>query len=140
MIIIDAENLILGRLATYAAKQALLGHEVRIINAEKAVLGGTKENVFNEYLNRMHRGTPRKGPYVHRMPDRIVRRTIRGMLPYKKSKGRDAYKRVLCYNGVPDEFKDKKAITFEDANVSKLPTVRYVDIKSLSKRLGAKIE
>src|SRR4030042_3500372 len=101
MIVIDASNLILGRMANFAAKQALLGNEVKIINCEKAVISGKRENVFDEFLNRRERGTPRKGPFIHRMPDKIVRRTIRGMLPWKKSRGKEAYRRVMCYYGIP---------------------------------------
>jgi len=140
MIIIDATNLILGRLASYAAKQLLSGEAVRIVNCDKAVISGRKENVFGEYLHRMERGAIRKGPFLIRMPDKIVRRTIRGMLPWKKAKGKELYRKVYCYVGVPEELKDKKPITIESANVSKLPTLRYVDLRTLSKRLGAKIE
>ena len=127
MIIIDATNLILGRLASFAAKQLLAGETVRVINCEKAVISGRKENVFEEYLHRMERGAIRKGPFLIRMPDKIVRRTIRGMLPWKKAKGKELFRKVYCYVGVPEELKDKKAVTVESANVSKLPTLRYVD-------------
>ena len=140
MIIIDASSLIVGRLATYAAKQALLGNQVRIINSEKAIISGKKENTFDDYLTRRKMGTHAKGPFIHRMPDRILRRVVRGMLPYKKPRGKEAFGRVLCYVGVPEEFKDKKAITIKDANMSKLPKLKYVDLRSVSKRLGAKIE
>jgi large subunit ribosomal protein L13 len=133
MIVIDATDLLLGRFAGYAAKEALLGKEVRVINCEKAVVSGKRANVYDEYLHRMDRGAIRKGPFLHRMPDRIVRRTIRGMLPWKKARGQEAYKRVFCYVGVPDEFKDKKAI------VSKLPNLKFVNLENLSKRLGAKL-
>jgi large subunit ribosomal protein L13 len=140
MIIIDATDLILGRLASYAAKEALLGHEIIIINSEKAFISGKKSNVFEFYLHKMERGTPIKGPFLHRMPDKIVRRTIRGMLPWKHAKGKAIYRKVKCYVGVPEEFKDKKGITIESANVKKLPTLKYTDLLTLSKRLGAKIE
>lgn len=140
MIIIDATNLILGRMATYAARKALLGEDVRVINSEKAVIAGKKANVFDEYLHRIERGAPRSGPFLHRMPDKIVRRTIRGMIPFKKAKGKEVYRKIFCYVGVPEEFKDKKAVTIESANVSKLPSLKYVDLKTLSKRLGAKLE
>jgi large subunit ribosomal protein L13 len=140
LIVIDATDLIIGRLGTYAAKQALLGYDVKIINSEKAIASGKKKSVYDEYLQKMHRGTWSKGPFIHRMPDRILRRTIRGMLPHKKSRGIDAFKRVMCYVGCPDELKDKKAVTFEDANKSKLPSLNYIDLRNLSKRLGAKLE
>ncbi len=36
--IIDANNMILGRLASFAAKKALLGEKIDVINCEKAVI------------------------------------------------------------------------------------------------------
>jgi len=140
MIIIDASGLIAGRLATYAAKQALLGNQIRIINSEKAIISGRRENTFDDYLTRRAMGTHAKGPFIHRGPERILRRVVRGMLPYKKPRGKEAFGRVLCYVGVPEEFKDKKPVLIKGANMSKLPKLKYVDLRSVSKRLGAKIE
>ncbi len=120
MIVIDAKNLILGRFATQVAKQALLGEEVRVINCEKAIVSGKKATTLKETKTRALRGTPAKGPFIPKMADRYVRRVIRGMLPYKQKKGELAYKRVLCYVGEPEEFKDK-AQTIEAASFRKLP-------------------
>lgn len=138
--IIDATNTILGRLATYAAKQALLGEEVSIINSEKAIVSGEKQQVFSRYQQRYARGVPSKGPFILRMPDRIVRRTVRGMLPYKIPRGVEAYKRVLCYIGVPAEFEDKvaEAVTIDDASKKKLPNTKYVTVAQISANLGGK--
>ena len=140
IVIIDATNLIAGRLATYAAKQALLGNQVKIVNSEKAIISGKKENTFDDYLTRREMGTHAKGPFIHRGPERILRRVVRGMLPYKKPRGKEAFSRVLCYVGIPDEFKDKKTVSIKKANMSKLPKLKYVDLRTVSKRLGAKIE
>ncbi|MBN1502558.1 50S ribosomal protein L13 [Candidatus Woesearchaeota archaeon] len=140
MIIIDGTELILGRLASYAAKQLLLGENVHIINCEKVIDTGSKQQILKKYKRRMERGTPRKGPFMHRMPHRIVKRTVRGMLPYKKARGKDAYKRLRCHIGIPEELQDKKTISFKDAHLSKLPNVKYLDLKTISHRIGAKIE
>ena len=140
MIIIDATDLIAGRLATYAAKQALLGKQVRIINSEKAVMAGKKSNTFGIFLRKLAMGTPRKGPFIRRSPERLLRRIIRGMLPYKKPRGKEAYKRILCYIGVPNEFKDKKPVEIKGANKSKLPNLKYTTLYDISKRIGAKLE
>ncbi len=126
--------MILGRLATFAAKQALLGQEVRVINAERAVISGKKANTINMMTVRNERGIPAKGPFMPKMADRYVRRTIRGMLPYKIPKGAQAYKRVLCYVGVPDEFKDVKVTQPEQASVSKLPTMNLITVGEALKR------
>jgi len=137
--IIDATDMILGRLASHVAKHALLGEKVDIVNCEKAVLSGSKANVLAKFNQKVKRGIPLKGPYYPKMPDRIVRRTIRGMLPYKQEKGRVAYKRVMCYIGIPEEFKDAKLETIPTANISKCPTLKFVKVETVSKFLGAKI-
>ena len=137
--IIDATDLILGRLASFAAARALLGEDVSIINCEKAVISGNKKYLLEKYKLKFDKGVPLRGPYFPRMPERIVKRTVRGMLPYKRQRGRDALKKVLCYRGVPAELSKEKAITLKEASVSKLPTTRYLTIGRISKHLGAKI-
>ena len=133
MIVIDAKDLILGRLATHAAKQALLGVDVRIINAEKAIISGARAKVLSEMKQTRDRGTPAKGPFLTRMPDRYVRRVVRGMLPYKKIKGSEAFRRVLCYIGTPLEFKDIKPMALDHCFVSKLTTAKYVTVEEALK-------
>jgi large subunit ribosomal protein L13 len=133
MIVIDATNLILGRMATYAAKQALLGQDVRIVNVEKAVISGSRANVLSEKHAATLRGNPVKGPFLTRQPDRYVRRVVRGMIPYKQPKGAEAYKRVLCYKGLPPEFKDIKPLELKDCSASKLTTLKYVTVEETLK-------
>jgi large subunit ribosomal protein L13 len=136
--IIDASNLLLGRLAATAAKKALLGEKIDIVNCEKAVISGNKDQILQRFKQKRDMGIPLKGPYPPRMPDRMVRRTIRGMLPYKQEKGRSAFERVMCYIGIPEKFKDKKMETVKEADVEKMPNLKYVSIERISKFLGAK--
>lgn len=137
--ILDATNLILGRLASYAAKKALLGEKVDVVNCEKAVVSGRKKRTIKKYLHIQSRGT-HKGPFLPKKPNLFVRRAIRGMLPYKKGRGEDAFSRIKCYIGVPEELKDKKAETIKNAAVSKLPKLYYITVNEICKELGAKIE
>ncbi len=139
MIIIDATDKIAGRIGTFAAKKALMGEQVRIINSERAVITGKKSQVFDEFLRKRQRGTP-KGPHYPKRPDRILRRIIRGMVPFKKSRGKDAYRRIHCYVGVPQEFENKKTADIKGSDISKLQRRRYVYLETISKRLGAKFE
>ncbi len=135
MIIIDATNLILGRFATFAAKQALLGKEVRVINAEKAIVSGAKAKTILDAKQRRNRGTPAKGPFIPRVADRYVRRTIRGMLPHRQTKGAIAYKRILCYVGTPEEFKDVTPVKLSFAEASKLPNLKFTRVEEIIKNL-----
>ena len=135
--IIDATNAILGRLGTNVAKRLLNGENIVIVNSEKAIIIGKKKTIIEEYMKKRELGTSRKGPFFPRMPDRIVKRTIRGMLPYQQPRGRSALKRLKCYIGIPDELKDKKFEVVENALASN--PVEYITIGELSKYLGAEI-
>ena len=132
--IIDATDLIIGRMATVVAKKALLGEKVDIINCEKALISGSKKDVLAKFKARRERGQPTKGPFIPRRPDMLVKRTIRGMLPYKQEKGLKAFKRIKCYLGVPEGM--EKAETIKEAHISKLPTLKYITIGTLSRELG----
>lgn len=139
--IIDATNMIVGRLGSYVAKKALLGETIDVINCDKAVITGTRVNVLAKYKQNHDRGVGPRGPIIPRMPDRFVRRIIRGMLPYHQEKGRAAFERIMCYSGKPAQF-DGKAV-FADvpgANVAKTKSLLYVPIKDICKFLGAKIQ
>jgi large subunit ribosomal protein L13 len=138
MIIIDAKNQIMGRIATVAAKQALLGEDVSVINSEKAVISGRREYTLARFKKKRDMGVPPKGPFVPRMPDRLTRRIIRGMLPMANARGRTAYKRVLCYIGTPKEFEGKPTMQVAGANASKLPTLHKTTIEDICRFLGAK--
>ncbi len=131
---LDASDLVVGRFCTVVAKKALLGSTIKIFNCEKAIITGNKADVFTKFKQRRDRGTPHKGPFYPRMPDRFVRRSIRGMLPYKQLKGSEAYKKVLCYIGIPHEFKEKKLETLPQAKCS---SIRYVSVEDVCKFLGA---
>lgn len=131
MLVIDADGAILGRLSSFVAKKLLEGEEVHIINAEKAIITGDPKVIVEKYLARIQRGNPHHGPFFPKQPHRILRRTIRGMLPYKKAKGRNALKRLKVYVGIPDNLKDKETIKMKEKKRCK-----YITLLELSKRIG----
>lgn len=134
--IIDGKDLILGRLAAFAAKKALEGDSVIIVNAEQVILTGTKKLLLENFIHKQHMGHAFNGPFYPKMPDRIVKRTIRGMLPYKQERGLRAYKRVKCFMGIPESYKNQKLETVPGANYSKLKTLNFITINDLSKAVG----
>jgi large subunit ribosomal protein L13 len=137
--IIDANNLILGRLGTFVAKKALLGEKIDIVNCENSVITGDRARIFKDQDTKLKRGIPSKGPFTHRMPDRFVKRSIRGMLPYKQERGRTAFDNIKCHRGTPENLKGQKVDTIKEANVEKLPNLKYITIKEICKHIGAKI-
>jgi large subunit ribosomal protein L13 len=131
-IIIDATNATLGRLSSYAAKQSLQGKRVIIINSEKAIVTGRKKFTTKSYQEKKRRkGSSQRGPFFPRDSARVVKRTIKGMLPnYREGRGKEAYRRIFCYKGVPEEYKDEKAI-----KAGKEKNTSYISIGELSKRM-----
>lgn len=136
--IIDAHNKIMGRVATMAAKSAMLGNEVYVVNCETAVISGDKAKTFAEFQRKRSMGIQAKGPFIKRSPEMIMKRAIRGMLPYKQPKGRDAFKRIKCYRKIPDSMKDAKLIQDEKADLKKLPMTKYVTLGQVSNNMGGK--
>jgi len=133
--LIDASGLILGRIASDVAKRLLQGETIVIVNAEKAVISGRRHSIVEDAKTFLEVGHPRKGPYHPRRPDRILRRTVRGMLPRKKPKGQAAYRRLKVYIGVPEELRGKETQTIIDAKAEKLKCP-YVTLGELAKEVG----
>lgn len=136
-VIIDAEGMILGRMATRAAKELLRGERVEVVNAEKAVLSGSREFILERYRTRLERGpkgNPTKGPHHSRMPDRIVRSTIRNMLPKYTKRGRRALKSLKVWIGVPAAVKGNR---IEIEGAKKQGIKKLISVGELSKNLGA---
>jgi len=133
--VVDANNLILGRMAAIVAKRLLQGESVIILNAEKAVISGKRLSRVKEMKRKLEIGHPRKGPYFPKHPDRFVKRVIRGMLPRKKPKGKDAYKRLCVFIGVPQEFKDQHMEIISEAKAEKLKCP-YITVGELVKEIG----
>ena len=136
--IIDATDAIAGRLSTVVAKKAILGEKIDIINSEKALISGPAENTYAAWKQKFDRGIPSKGPFIRRRPDQLLRRIIRGMLPYKQGKGEKAYKNIICHIGVPEEFKGKEAITLKEAHIRRLSIDKYATLEEISKHLGGR--
>lgn len=135
--VIDAEGHILGRLCSVIAKRLLNGEKIVVVNAEKAIITGSRANVFQRYKDKYDRGSKEKGPYFPRHPEKIFKRTVRGMLPWDSRRGREAYRRLRVFIGVPEELKDEKFEKVEIALFEKVSkTEKFVMLGEISERLG----
>ncbi|MBU4308192.1 MAG: 50S ribosomal protein L13 [Nanoarchaeota archaeon] len=128
MKIIDGKNAVMGRLASYVAKQALQGEEFAIVNCDKVIVTGSRKNIQEHYkLKRSKVGSGQKGPKISRSSFEIVKRCIRGMLPdHREGRGRVAWKRIKCYNGVPKEFESKEKISSGKEKTGKFIYVKEI--------------
>jgi large subunit ribosomal protein L13 len=134
-IFIDAENQVAGRLASRAAKEALKGKHIFIVNAEKAIITGNPKFVIKRYYEMVNRGDPYHGPFYPKIPDRMLKRIIRGMLPHRKPNGRKAFLRVRVYNSIPEEFLKEN---FQRQEAGNRLSSKFITLGKLSERLGAK--
>jgi len=127
-VLIDAEGLRLGRMASEVAKLLLgkhkatftpgadVGDAVIIVNCEKIIVTGNKAK---DKLYRRHSGRPggmKLESYEElqaRIPERIVEKAIVGMLP-KNAHGRNLFRHLKVYKGAehPHEAQQPEVITF----------------------------
>jgi len=136
--VFDASGALAGRFASVVAKRLLLGETIAVVNAEKAILTGRRDWIFGEFRHRRDVGSSRKGPYYPARPDRILHRTIRGMLPYQRPRGRAALRRLRVYVGVPETLRDQPVERTGAAG--RIAASRYATLAEISRRLGARFE
>lgn len=130
--VIDAEDVVLGRLATHAAvllrgkhkatfaPHMDMGDFVIVINAEKISLSGNK--VLSKFAHQ-HSGFPGGltstvyGELLEKHPTRAVEKAIKGMLP-KNRLGRDIAGKLKVYAGPehPHAAQAPKPYTFEQVS------------------------
>lgn len=112
-VIIDATDIVLGRLASQAAtllrgkhKPEFANHVdtgdfVIVINAEKVALTGSKLAQKMEYRHSGYPGGLRATSYAELLatkPERVIEKAVRGMLP-KNSLGRAQLTKLKVYAG-----------------------------------------
>ena len=134
-VLVNADGLILGRMASKVAKHLLNGEEVTVLNAEKAILSGKRKSKVAEAKEFLEVGAPERGPFHYRRPDKIVRKTIRGMVPFKQPKGKNAFKKLKVFMGIPKDFKDLQLVTFDEAKAAKLKGP-HLTLAELAREIG----
>lgn len=131
--IIDADGAIFGRLCSFAAKKALEGNEIIIVNSEKAIISGNKSDTIAKYLaiRRMGGNIALKAPKYPKVPYIMLKRGIRGMLPnFRSGQGKLAFARIRCFNNTPEEYKNEKM-----TKSGKTKPDKFISLKELSERI-----
>lgn len=126
MKILNGKGQVLGRLASYTAKELLRGEEIAIVNCEKIIITGNRAFIKSEFARKRNMvGTSQKGPKHSAKSEIIVKRTIRGMLPnHREGRGKEIYAKLKCYEEIPKEFEGKKIIEFPKPQKSKISEVK----------------
>ncbi|QGK71489.1 50S ribosomal protein L13 [Allosaccharopolyspora coralli] len=131
--VIDAEDVVLGRLATQAATLLRGKHKptyaphldtgdfVVVVNAEKVALTGNKRDQAFQYRHSGYPGGLRKesfGNVLDKHPERLLEKTIKGMLP-KNKLGRAMGKKLKVYAGPEHPHQAQNPQTFDVKKVKK---------------------
>ncbi len=136
--VVDASGLVLGRAASLIAQRLLAGESIVVVNAELAVVTGARASVLSTYTAARARGSVRSGPHFPRYPDRIFRRTVRGMLPHLRSRGKTAFARLEVHIGVPEAYRSAPRSTLEKAKAR--PALRApLTLAEITRLLGAHV-
>lgn len=126
-LLVDAENKVLGRLATEVAKLLRgkgkplfqpnidTGDYVVIINAEKVILSGMKEDKKNYFIASEYIGNSKEISYKdlkERHPERVIVKAVKGMLPHNPL-GRKMGRKLFVYTGPSHKHKAQKPESIE---------------------------
>merc|ERR1711861_102105 len=116
--VIDARGHLMGRLASFVAKEVLMGQKIVLVRCEELVISGShmrnKLKLLMKRTKRMNTN-PIKGPFHHKSPSDMMIRTIRGMIPHKWYRGSAAFQRIKCVEGIPEPFDQIKRVVVPDA-------------------------
>ena len=138
-VVVDARDCILGRVASEVAQKVLDGETVAVVNAERAVITGNEEATMETYHTRANLGSD-SGPYYPKRPDRIFKRAIRGMLPYKTEEGQEALSNVRVYVGNPYERDEGvESVVLDDTSLDRLSNIKFTTLGDISESLGANV-
>ena len=141
--VLDATDLIMGRMCSQVAKMALLGHHIIIINAKDGVISGRRNQILAKYVHLRrdirNLSNPRRGPFHGSRPDTFLRQKIRYMLP-KNFRGAEALKRIHVYiAGIPSvkktKYKGAEPILIRNASSERL-SKKFITIEDVCNNMG----
>lgn len=134
---IDGNGLVLGRAASAIASRILHGEQINVVNAENMIVSGNADATYSKYKQRRNlknKAKPEQAPFYPKRPDLFVKRTVRGMLPWQTDRGRDAYRRLRVYLGVPVDLRGAKLESLPAA--AKKLSGRYTTVKEICAYVG----
>merc|ERR1712193_112571 len=118
MVVIDARGHLMGRLASFVAKETLLGQKVVVVRCEELVISGS---------------------FIRNKLKLLMKRNKRmNTNPQKHYRGSAAFQRVKCLEGVPEPFNSIKKVVVPDAlRIQRLrPGRKFSNLGKLAGDLG----
>eukprot|EP00386_Alphamonas_edax_P005853 GDKI01019118.1.p1 GENE.GDKI01019118.1~~GDKI01019118.1.p1 ORF type:complete len:202 (-),score=81.57 GDKI01019118.1:175-780(-) len=140
-VVIDGRGHLLGRLAATIAKEVLNGQKVVVVRCEEINISGSlyrNRLKYSSFLRKRMNTNPRRGPFHHRQPSKILWRTVRGMMPHKTARGAAALDRLKVFDGIPAPFdKMKRMVVPQALKVIRLkPHRRFCRLGDMAASVG----
>jgi large subunit ribosomal protein L13 len=132
--VIDAADVVLGRLATHAATLLRGKHKpvfaphvdtgdfVIVVNAAKVALTGNKRQTKVAYRHSGYPGglkTVRYDELLDKRPERAIQLAVKGMLPHNRL-GRQLIKKLKVYAGAEHPHEAQRPVPFEIKQIAQL--------------------
>ena len=117
-VVIDGRGHLLGRLASYVAKDLLRGQRIVVVRCEEILKSASLFRSWiyrREQLARHINTNHRRGFKHYKAPSRIFWKVTRGMLPHKFALGAAALGRLRVFEGIPFPYDHKKRVVVPDA-------------------------
>ncbi|KAG5327061.1 RL13A protein, partial [Pseudoatta argentina] len=95
---------------------------------------------FMSFLRKRCNVNPARGPFHFRAPSKIFWKTVRGMIPHKTQRGKDALRRLKVYEGCPPPYDRRKRVVVPGAMrvICLKPGRKYCHVGRLSHEVGWK--
>ncbi|XP_030748989.1 60S ribosomal protein L13a [Sitophilus oryzae] len=144
-ILIDGRGHLLGRLAAIVSKTLLQGNRIIVVRCEQLNISGNffrNKLKFMSFLRKRCNVNPARGPFHFRAPSRIFWKTVRGMLPHKTERGKQALRRLKAYEGIPPPYDRRKRVVVPGALrvICLKPGRKFCHVGRLSHEVGWKYQ
>jgi large subunit ribosomal protein L13 len=137
--IIDGNNMVAGRLASKVAKEIKNNENIIVLNCEKIMIVGNNSAIMPKFQQRVDasvKSNPHYGPKYDRIPSKMFRRMVKGMLPNKSRTAERMIKQLETFNDIPEKYQGKEMTKFEGIEFS--GKNKGINLGEIAKKLGGK--
>ena len=131
----------MGRVAALVAKELLSGQRVVFVRCEEMNISGSLQRnmlLHSHSIRKRMNTNHRRGPFHFCAPSRFLFFAIRGMIPYKTTRGKIAMNNMKIYEGVPPKYQSVKKLVIPGAlaSIRLKPGRKFTRLGDLSSKFG----
>mmetsp|Transcript_10750 Transcript_10750/g.12977 ORF Transcript_10750/g.12977 Transcript_10750/m.12977 type:complete len:199 (+) Transcript_10750:179-775(+) len=143
VVVVDCRGHLMGRMASIIAKELLAGQRVVAVRCELLEISGAiwRNKIKQaQFIKKRTATNPKRGPIHFHSPAKMLWRVVRGMIPHKTQRGKEAMLRFKSFEGIPHPYDRMKRMVIPQA----LRTLRlqvgrkYTVLGDLAQKFGWK--